>query len=296
MSWPEFKTSNRRLVLLVCACCIPWFHQGVVNAQEVNANPVHWAYSAYFGTGWYSVEGDRDVFVLRMTPRWNYRESAMDDNGKRTIGFHFKFPITVGLDRLEFLDPIDAVDIDNVSSLSINPGIDVEIPVTDRWTLRPFASIGYGSILDGSGSAWTYWAGIKSRFALRPAGRMNWSLINSIGYVGYTPDVGPSDQFWPLVAGFEFDYPLGQPTDGDQLMLYWHTTYTTLENNLDFLDEPDIGRQISDQWEAGVAIGKRDSRLRIWFLRFDRLGIGYRQSSNGDLKGITFLFRSLFES
>ncbi|MCK5326255.1 MAG: hypothetical protein KAJ57_09600, partial [Woeseiaceae bacterium] len=38
--------------------------------QETGPSPVHWAYSAYFGSGWYRVSGDRDVFVVRMTPRW----------------------------------------------------------------------------------------------------------------------------------------------------------------------------------------------------------------------------------
>jgi hypothetical protein len=45
----------------------------------------------------------------------------------------------------------------------------------------------------------------------------------------------------------------------------------------------------------GLALGKRDEPTDIWFLKFDRLGLGFRASSNGDLKGITFIARSLFD-
>ena len=49
------------------------------------------------------------------------------------------------------------------------------------------------------------------------------------------------------------------------------------------------------EWELGAALGGRDSPIQIWFMKFDRLGLGYRTSSNGDLRGITFVFRSKFD-
>ena len=121
-------------------------------------------------------------------------------------------------------------------------------------------------------------------------------MLNSIGFVGYSPSNGPSEKFWPISIGFEFDYPVFAPTDtGDQLVLYWHTNYTTFEDDVDF--DADLGGvdPISDQWELAFAIGKRDKKIKIWFMQFDRLGLGYRASSNGELKGINLVFRSLFE-
>jgi len=40
------------------------------HAQDPEASPVHWAYSSYFGTGWYRIKDDRDVYVLRAAPHW----------------------------------------------------------------------------------------------------------------------------------------------------------------------------------------------------------------------------------
>jgi hypothetical protein len=264
--------------------------------QTVDTNSVHWAYSSYFGTGWYQVDGDRDVYVFRYTPRWNLQESSIDDDGNRTLGWHLKFPITAGLDQFIIEDPGGTLDPENLASLSGNAALDIEIPVTERWYLRPYVSVGWGSLLDGSESAWTHWAGVKSKYTLG-SGRLTWALINTVGYVGYTPSDSASESFWPLMVGLDFEYPLrAGPASDDQSMLFWHATYTSLENDLRYTIGDLEVDPISDQWEVAVSYGKREGRFKIWFLSFDRLGLGYRISSDGQLKGITFVFRSVFDN
>ena len=230
-----------------------------------------------------------------MTARWDTTDPEIDGDGNRSAGIYWKLPVSVGLDRFEYDDILGAVDIDNVSFLSANPGIDVEIPINPVWSLRPYASVGYGWALDGSQSAWSYWGGIKSQLTLH-SGNSNWRLLNQVGFVGYTPNEGPSDSFWPVMAGLEFDHAVGTiRADGGRLRLHWHASYSVFGDDLEFSGNPTGNSSISDQWEFGAAIGKRDSPIRIWFLNFDRLGIGYRTSSNGDLEGITFVFRSMFD-
>jgi len=98
------------------------------------------------------------------------------------------------------------------------------------------------------------------------------------------------------MAGLEFDYPVGQPQDdADQKLLHWHLAYTMIGDDLTFSGNPTVNRNITDQWEFGAAIGREDSPIRIWFMKFNRLGLGYRTSSNGDLKGVMFVFRSMFD-
>jgi hypothetical protein len=264
-------------------------------AQESTINSVHWAYSAYFGTGWYQVSGDRQVYVIRGTPRWEMREASISAGGERTVGIEFRFPITGGLDNFSTDDIPGAIDLDNVASLSVTPGVDITIPITERWWLRPYAAVGWGTALDGDDSAWTYWAGINSRYTFQK-GKLNWALINSVAYVGNTPSNANSDHFWPLMAGLEFDYPLGnKQLDNEQLYLSWHGMYTTFENDLDHILDDNTIEAITDQWEFGVSFRKKKGPIKIWFMKFDRLGLGYRFSSSGDLKGITFIFRSVFE-
>lgn len=263
-------------------------------AQQTELNSIHWAYSSYFGTGWYQVSDIRDVYVFRVTPRWEVRETSFDD-GERSVGVEFRFPVTVGLDTFNLEDPTGIIDPNNLASVSFTPGIDVTVPVTRNWSLRPFTAVGWGTILGEADSAWTYWAGIKSKFAFRH-GKLDWALLNSVGYVGYSPSDGPSEDFWPIMAGLEFEYPMGEmKLGGDPLFLAWHGTYTAYEEDLDPVLADGSIDPITDQWEFGLAFGKRDERIRIWKLSFDRLGLAYRFSSSGDLQGITVVFRSIFD-
>jgi hypothetical protein len=256
---------------------------------------VHWAYSAFFGTGWYSVEGDRDVFILRLTPEWELSESSLE-NGERQLGWYLRLPVSTGLDQFDVDELIEAVDLDNVSFLSINSTLEVEVPVNDVWALRPYASIGYGQVLNSSEYAWTYWAGIKSRVTLHAGPTSTWHLINQVGYVGYTPGKGKDDSFWPAMAGLEVSHPVGRTADGSRRwLLHWKVGYTYFGDDVIFSRAPSAGQDITDEWEVGAGYGRRDGRIKIWFLSFDRLGIDYRTSSNGALSGITFFFRSAFE-
>ena len=51
---------------------------------------------------------------------------------------------------------------------------------------------------------------------------------------------------------------------------------------------------IRDQWELGLALGKGDKKLKIWFLRFEHVGLSFKTSSNGVYKAISVNMRSPF--
>ena len=267
----------------------------VAHAQDASAGSVHWAYSAYFGTGWYEIGDDRDVYTLRVMPRWTLREASLSEGGKRELGIEFRLAITAGVDSLTLEDIPGVIAPDNLAGLSATPGIDITVPITDRWTLRPYASIGWGKLLNNSESAWTYWAGIKSRYTFS-RGKLDWALVNSFGYVGYTSNLGPSEEFWPLMAGLEFDLPFGDyRVDDEPLLISWHGLYTTFENDLNLDIIGSSRAAITDQWEFGLSLRKETSPIKITWFSFDRLGLAYRFSSAGELKGISLVFNSAFD-
>ena len=279
--------------LTFSACLLFCFVES--RAQEDTASSVPWAYGAYFGTGWYQIEGDRDIYVIRYTPRWEFREADLAEDGTRTIGFEFRFPITFGLDNFSYDDLVGSADPDNLTSLSVTPGIDITIPITEKWWLRPFAAVGWGGTFNSSESVVTYWGGVKSRYSFQH-GKLDWALLNSVTYVGHTPSEGPSDDFWPMMAALEFDYPLGNLTlGGEQAILNWYGMYTTFENRLESRLGDDSTVQITDQWEIGFSIHKEHEPIKIWWFKYDRLGLAYRFSTSGDFKGISFVFRGIFD-
>ncbi len=267
---------------------------GPALSQEAGPTTVPWAFSSYFGTGWYQVGDDRDAFALRYVYRKRLLEARIDDAGRHP-GLEWRLPVTLGFDRFPLDDLAGSLDPGNFASLSVTPGLWLDLPVSERWQLRPFAALGWGAVLDGDDSAFIYQAGVLSRFVfadgpLRPA------LVQSLGYVGYSPSEGGSEGFWPLLTALEFGHPLVEFGEGDDgLRLVWHVAHTHFHGQLD-LRRPDGSLEsISEQWEAGLALRRRAGRLDFGWFSLDRLGLAYRFSSDGELEGIGLVVSSLFD-
>jgi hypothetical protein len=264
-------------------------------SQSEDVSTIHWAYSTWFGTGWYQIGDERDAFAVRYAPRRPLRKASLDEDGTRTIGIELRLPITVGLNHFPLDDVRGSFNPQNLANISVTPGIYFDVPMNARWTLRPFVAAGWGTVLNGDESAWTYWSGIRSRVAFKP-GAWDVGLLNAIGFVGYTPSSGPSSKFWPITTAVEMAKPLGTLRHaGQQLLLHTLLGYTYFQADLDIIRRDLSTEPISDQWELGLAVSKADAMIRIWRFEFDRLGLSYRFSSDGELKGIGIVFGSMFD-
>jgi hypothetical protein len=268
-----------------------------IYAQDVEGELIHWAYASFFGTGWYKIGSGSEVFALSVRPRWTWREPELHENGERTLGIEFRLPLTLGVHRFDLDSIPEILDLDNVSTISVVPGIEVEIPMNTRWTLKPLGYLGWGGEVDGDSSAWIYWGGVKSRVSF-DSGELDWALVNSLLYVGYSADGPTSGKVTPFLTAFEFQRPLrNKRIGGDQLYLNWHVGYTSYLDNLAFRIGPnDVSPvEISDEWDLSVGFSKGPRRLKLWRLEWDRVGLAFRFSSDGDLTGLSLTFRSIFD-
>jgi hypothetical protein len=264
-------------------------------AQTEDINAVHWAYSTYFGSGWYQVSDAQDAFAIRYTPRRALSDARVDEDGRRRWGIQLRLPVTVGLNHFPLDDLPGSVDPENLASISVSPSIYLTWPASDRWTLRPFAALGWGTLLSGEDSAWSYWVGARSRYVLHE-GERELALLNSLAFVGYSPSNGSSENFWPVMSALEFGHPFfSKPEDVRKWRLHWHLSYTFFQNDLDLVSRNLETEPISDQWELGLAVSREDGPISIWRFEFERLGLSYRFSSDGDLQGIGLVFTSLFD-
>ncbi len=275
------------LVFLALACTDS-------QAQETKTvfEPVHWAYSSFFGTGWYRVEDARSVFVIRAPIRQTLRTSSVTENGTRKLGIEIRYPVTVGLHDIEDLGGI--IDNDNFATASFTPGIELEIPINQKWYLRSFAHVGWGSDLKNDDSAWIYYAGLKSRYTF-PAKKYQWSLLGGLYYAGFSPDEGRSDHLAVAQVGVELKQPLEKAViNGEPVDLHWTFMYSFLGNELHFNLPDGSFDPIQDQMEIGLQMSLRNRPFKIWFLDVQRLGLGYQFSSSGQFTAITFSMRSWF--
>lgn len=272
-----------------------WLTPSLAQSQELIEPTIHWAYASFFGTGWYKINDERRAFVLRTTPRWVAGDAGFDQNGRREIAYTLRAPLTIGLDKLDFEDIPEIIDVGNVTSLSANLGVDADIPLTRRLSIRPGVQLGYGTVLGQHEDAVTYKAELKSRYTLG-SGKLGWALLADAGFAGYEPGRGDADNFAFVRLGAEFEYPVNWFSTRDrEALLYWHVSFT------DFLDEIEVEAgvdafdSVANTWQIGAAFGKRNESIQIWFLKFERLGIGYNFSTSGELRGIKLLFNSLYE-
>ena len=263
-------------------------------AAEVKTvfDPVHWAYSSFFGTGWYQIEGARSVFVVRAPFRQVLRPSSLEESGTGKLGIEIRYPLTVGLHDIEDLGGI--IENDNFASVAFAPGVELEIPITERWYLRTLAHVGWGTDIGADESAWIYYAGLKSRYVF-PARKYQWSLLGGLYYAGFTPDEGRSDHLAVAQIGAELKQPLDKARfNGEPIDLHWTFMYSFLGNDLHF-NLPD-GRfdPIGDQIELGLQVSLRNRPFKVWFFDLQRLGVAYQFSSSGQFTAITFSMRSWF--
>lgn len=271
------------------------FPTGNANSQDLIEPTSHWAYASFFGTGWYKINDQRSAFILRTTPRWTVGDAVINEDGRREIAYTFRVPLTFGFAKLDFDDIPSFLDPDNYTTASIGFSLDADIPITQRFSIRPSGEIGYGTVLDKSNYAWNYKAELKSRYTFQ-SGKLDWAMLFDVGLVGYNPNRGFSDDFTFAAAGVEVDQPVSWFSSQDnQTMLYWHVSFTEFLDDIEFRTGVTEFGSVSNYWQVGAALGKRDRPVRIWFLKFDRLGLAYKVSANSDLRGVKFVFRSQYE-
>ena len=302
MGWilPALSRSAAGRALLTASASVWCFHAAL--ADEPPAL-IPWAYSAYFGTGVYEVDDGETSYIIRAAPSWRIREASLDQHGHRMIGWRIRVPIAFGLHDFDTSALETTLKLKNVSTLTTVPGVEFDIPMTERWSLRPFASLGYGAQLDGSSSAWVYWAGLKSKYTFSADG-FDWAIVNALTYSGYTTahndavasEVHTSSRVLPLLTAFEFDRPIEKKIGGEPVHLYWTIGYTDYVANKpllvgSFVTSVDIG----DEWELGMAFGRGKEPLKLWRLRWDRVGLSYRFSSDHRFQGISLSFSSIFD-
>ena len=291
----EMKTSAQKTKQIVLLLFFLFFaNTTLADVEKQNTyEPVHWAYSSFFGAGWYKIEDARSVFVLRAPIRQILRESSSDGTGKNKLGIEIRYPLTIGFHDIEDLGGI--IDNDNFATATFTPGIELEIPISERWYLRTSAHVGWGSDLGNDDSAWIYYAGIKSRYVF-PSKNHQWSLLNGLFYAGHTADEGRSDNLAVAQIGIELQQPLSKATiHGKPIDLHWTLMYSFLGNELHFNLPDGTFSPIEDQMEIGLQVGFRNGPIKIWFFDINRIGLGYQFSPDGQFTAITLSMNSWFK-
>ena len=244
---------------------------------------INWYYAATFGTGVYTA-GDRSVSVVQLP--FSRALRTVDQDG---TGLKFKLSTTLGFYDYYINNVLSAKYPDRVSTFSVLPGIEWEVPLTTRWTIRPYLDAGYGWEIAGSKSALIYDFGVKSRLLIARDHGVEFSLVNSLTSAGYRPTGESNKPFGYFASGLDMTIPTERTLFGREVSVGFTPVYYFYFNRLRFSEFTDPGNGIREEFQLALSI----VASKPWSLKLfdvDRVGLSLR--SSGDVTGVS-LFTSL---
>ena len=154
---------QRLAALILCGLFLP----GVpAYSQESERPTVHWAYASFFGTGWYKINDQQSALIANFAPLWKSGPVTWLGASGEGVSYSLRVPLTVGVARLGFDDVPGILDPDNFSTSSIGLRADLDVPITERFSIRPNAQVSYGTVIGESVYAWTYRGDVRARYWL----------------------------------------------------------------------------------------------------------------------------------
>jgi hypothetical protein len=273
------------LALFTLACLqIPWLPAGQAQLGTVDReNVVDWYYAPIFGTGIYA-SGSRSVAVIQLQFPHVIRETTDEQ-----WGLKFTLPVSIGFYDYDLNKAVDRSLPSGVSTLSVVPQIEWEIPLTRRWTLKPYAGAGLGTELSGDEKATIYDFGVRSRFLLSATRGTEVALLNRLTSAGYRVSGGTTNTLGFLATAIDFQFPSGLTLAGQALRLSVTPTHYYYFGRLDFPQFNNRENRLREEFELAFSLSTRKP-LPIPYLSIDRLGIAVR--AGGGVTGVR-IFTSL---
>ncbi|WP_455210395.1 hypothetical protein [Kaarinaea lacus] len=268
--------ANRKalLVFLLCSLLILPLTLTPLFAQETDdENLINWYYAHEFGTGAYKV-GDTTVQIFRVPISFTFRDK-IDDRW----GVKFILPFTFGYHnfKYEIKDIIDKVFEEDFATITITPGMELEIPFYYQSTLFPYLYAGYGDEIQNGTNAWIYGSGVRllSDFQWRTSKIV---LGSAFTFSGYNSSDGQKRATTSLRFGANMITPLEikllnkTPAVGVHFIMFFYF------DELDFESEEERKPiQLSNEYEVALTLGTKNP-MSFLGMEFDRFGLAYRWS------------------
>jgi hypothetical protein len=230
-------------------------------AQE--AEPINFAYATWIGSGYYHLT-DRELYVLRIPIAISLR-SVNDDHW----GINLLLPVTFAYE--EFGSNFSDYIIDDILGAAFVPGVEVQIPVSKNWILKPFGQIGIG--YSESTTTYIYGGGIKSLYSFQ-WGRVDFGLGNSLTFAvddatGNSEDEG----FSMFQIGLDARYLINFSTGNRDADIGSYVVVSQFLDTFDFFGiNGDVSQRIRTLVMIGLTLGM-DPPVTLLGIDFSRVGI-----------------------
>jgi hypothetical protein len=231
----------------------------------------NYAFASELGSGIYEI-GGRTISVYTLQPGYQLRD-AQPNGGPP--GIRIIAPLTVGFYNFQ---PIDLVHLHvptSIGALSLEPGVELDYWLTDKWDLYPYVKAGGTFASSTDINAVIYGLGVRSDYRFDLAGGAAlWRAQLAYAGVHYHGEL-PNDSFTRLRDAVEVRRDLPWVWRGRQVEL---GPYAIGDLYLDAPSGPATGiSSRTIQLEAGLMFNV-SPRWEIHGVPVPRIGVGYLEA------------------
>jgi hypothetical protein len=257
---------------------------GVSSPARAGEDPdelFNYSFAVWLGSGYYRVkDSDKRFAVLRVPAAFTLRPADIEKPAViDRLGFRLLLPAAVGYE--------EETDTDfSFGAVALVPGLEIQIPVNNYWTLKPFAQLGAGKDTAGGDLRYIYGGGARSLISL-PWKKFIFSIGNSLVMAEDRDATSKNSRGFSLFnAGLDVRHPTNFTVFSRQLDVSVFFVANFFRNRVDILSDEGETDRINNLYDVGLTFGFSES-ISIWKVDLDRVGIDYRWGDKG-FRGIGF--------
>lgn len=278
------------LAIAAASACLTF---PVVRAQTAEENTevtVNYVYAAQLGIGGYEVGGlDVKVFTLPLSETFDLDHDDSKANGTRPWRLKVSVPISFGLYEFSGTDIDGSAVTADQQTLAVLPGVELQVPMSQRWTLKPFVNAGIGrGLTSGSKFALIYTLGARSLYE-RPSGDYTFMLGNGLIFAGNSAFGGTSEDYSAIETGLGVRRRLGFELWDTEPDLGVYGIYYYYPKALEFQRFRQAPLTVRNQLEIAMSLGSAEP-FEIGPITNPRIGISYIFGDGLEVVRINFGF------
>lgn len=268
--------------LRYAGACFLWcaLASAAMAADEEQERTINIAYANILGSGIYEI-GGRSAYVLNMPFEFVLYEPKEAD-----WSLNLLLPVTVGVLDVDWGDFWgDDRDGDRLQTLGVTPGIELDVPLSDQWTLKPFLQAGYIYDPNDDYDAWLTMGGVRSLFNYQ-LGEYTLGFGAAVTVAEQRPvSTGDNTGIGVIDVGLDVRRRMSAQLRGQPLELSVYAIASHYYNKLDLLDVEDDDFHVQQTFELGMTLGTAQP-FRVLGIDWQRVGMGYMWGDG--IESITF--------
>jgi len=217
---PNSPPNNRPLrppcrivaLLLISLFCLELSAAESLSDDTSEVELTNFAFANYLGSGFYS-SGNQKLFIFRLP-----LSSELTEVTSAKGGLRLNYPVSLGAGVIDaesdFPEIEEILDLNNFLTLSVVPGLEYVLPVTEIWTLLPFFDLGIAKDFQNDTTIGVGGVGAKSFVSLE-FDRSRLIIANRLLYAEQeNVDTGANSHFSSFETGLEYIIPTNYTIKG----------------------------------------------------------------------------------